>query len=192
MTMNDVVLAAGVPIAIIAATIPWFLDRSALTRLQRLDAITSTASRRGGANSLLREARDRMAIRVGLQILMPRYNAFRALGWFQIAIGIFYGLNYLVNVLAGTADQLRYNLWDSIGITAVSIVSGGVILALRLLAIRRRAAQLSETHGIKIPESTLVPDLFSDEAVARSWERRQKKAAQKRSTTRNVPRKLRP
>lgn len=145
MTFSDLVAAIGIPVAVVAATIPWLLDRSALTRLQRLDSIVAAAPVRGGANSLLREARDKIAVKVGMQILMPRYNFLRTLASVEITLGLYYGAAV---VLSGGRPVGHFPEGSAPYIVALSLAVGVGLLVIRFFAKRRSAKEIRDKHAI--------------------------------------------
>jgi len=145
MSFSDVVAAIGVPVAVFAATIPWFLDRSALARLQRLDSIVTSAPIRGGANSLLRAARDKVAVKVGMQILMPRYNFLRTIASVEITLGLYYTAAFVLSSGRGAGEKPSNS--DVISII-ISLASGVAFLGIRYFAMRRSAREIREKHGI--------------------------------------------
>lgn len=141
---------------IIGASAPTVLDRGALRRLERVDAVLRNAPTRGPENSLLRAARNRLAYRVGLQILGPEFTASRDAG--SVVLG--FGLIYLVFGVAalvvargryGTFFEASVQTWEISAYGVVFTIVGMAILFIRFTARASRLKELHQEHNLTVP-----------------------------------------
>jgi len=167
MDWSVTITLLGVVAGFFGATVPLLLERSDLRRLERLDAIAARTSRRGGENSLLRAARDRIALRVGLGVLAPKYAWARFAGGAGIAAGFLYvALGALMIYAASTTSDDASLPWTILAMGLGFLVFGAFFLLARAVARWSGIRELHELHNLSpVPDDDLTSWLIQRVAI---------------------------